>query len=170
MEGFASAGSAALVAVNTTLAPAGGGFVAVLIRRFAVGPKAWHIPSVCGGILGGLVSITAGCGNIHPRAALLTGCIGGVVYVIASEVELIAKIDDPVEAFPVHGACGIWGVIAVPLFDINTMGAGGDLYGPGISFGASLMAQAAGCVVIPVWVGIFSGIMFVAIKAAGLLH
>jgi ammonia channel protein AmtB len=27
-----------------------------------------------------------------------------------------------------------------------------------------------GCVVIPVWTGIFSGIMFVIIKAAGLLR
>ena len=57
------------------------------------------------------------------------------------ELLQMLKIDDPVEAFPVHGACGIWGVLAVPLFDINTFGVGGDLYGPGISMGASLVAQ-----------------------------
>ena len=33
----------------------------------------------------------------------------------ASEALQKLKIDDPVEAFPVHGACGIWGTIAVPL-------------------------------------------------------
>jgi Amt family ammonium transporter len=44
------------------------------------------------------------------------------------------------------------------------------LYGPGISLGASLVAQLMGCVVIPVWTGIFSAIMFVIIKAAGLLR
>ena len=27
------------------------------------------------------------------------------------------KIDDPVQAFPVHGACGAWGVFACALFD-----------------------------------------------------
>jgi Amt family ammonium transporter len=170
MEGFASAGSAALVAVNTTLAPAAGGIAAMALRRFVLEPKAWNVTYVCGGILAGLVSITAGCGNIHPRGAILVGFIGGIIYCGASEALQKAKIDDPVEAFPVHGACGIWGVMAVPLFDINTLGAGGDLYGPGIPIGESIVAQAAGCVVIPVWVGLFSGIMFVAIKAAGLLR
>ena len=170
MTGFGTAGSAALVAVNTTLAPAAGGISAMFLRRFVLPPKSWNVTYVCGGILGGLVSITAGCGNIHPRGAILVGAIGGVVYCAASEALQAAKIDDPVEAFPVHGACGIWGVLAVPLFDINTFGAGGDLYGPGISLGASLFAQALGCVVIPVWTGIFSAIMFVIIKAAGLLR
>ena len=76
-----------------------------------------------------------------------------------------------VEAFPVHGACGIWGVLAVPIFDINTVAGKTDsLYGPGISIGESLVAQVAGCIVIPLWTGIFSAIMFVSIKAAGLLR
>ena len=26
-------------------------------------------------------------------------------------------IDDPVQAFPVHGACGMWGLIGTALFD-----------------------------------------------------
>ena len=113
MYGFASAGSAALVAVNTTLAPAAGGISAMLLRRFVLEPKSWNVTYVCGGILGGLVSITAGCGNIHPRGTIIVGLIGGVVYVASSELLQKLKIDDPVEAFPVHGACGIWGVIVL---------------------------------------------------------
>merc|ERR1719171_2200380 len=101
MTGFGTAGSAALVAVNTTLAAAAGGVSAMFLRRFVLPPKAWNVTYVCGGILGGLVSITAGCGNIHPRAAILVGFIGGVVYCCASELLQKAKIDDPVEAFPV---------------------------------------------------------------------
>ena len=27
------------------------------------------------------------------------------------------KIDDPVDAVPVHGFCGIWGLLATALFD-----------------------------------------------------
>merc|ERR1719498_602283 len=171
MTGFAQAGSAALVAVNTTLAPAAGGIAAMALRRFVLPPKAWNVTYVCGGILGGLVSITAGCGNINPAGTIIVGLIGGAVYCGASELLQKLKIDDPVEAFPVHGACGIWGVIAVPLFDINTLsGVGGDLYGPGISLGSSLGAQLAGCVIIPLWTGIFSAIMFGIVKAAGLLR
>merc|ERR1719498_1818842 len=171
MTGFDTAGSAALVAVNTTLAPAAGGIAAMVLRRFILEPKAWNVTYVCGGILAGLVSITAGCGNIHPIATIVVGFLGGLIYCAASEFLQKCKIDDPVEAFPVHGACGMWGTVAVPLFDINTMaGNTGELYGPGISLGASLGAQAAGCVIIPIWTGLFSAIMFVIIKAAGLLR
>lgn len=170
MYGFASAGSAALVAVNTTLAPAAGGISAMILRRFVLAPKSWNVTYVCGGILAGLVSITAGCGNIHPVATIAVGFIGGIVYCGASELLQMLKIDDPVEAFPVHGACGIWGVLAVPLFDLNNFGVGGDLYGPGIPMGESLVAQVAGCIVIPLWTGIFSAILFIIIKMAGLLR
>merc|ERR1719247_1747888 len=159
MEGVASAGSAALVAVNTTLAPAAGGVSAMFLRRFVLAPKCWNVTYVCGGILGGLVSITAGCGNIHPRGAILVGIIGGGVYCAASELLQKLKIDDPVEAFPVHGACGIWGVVAVPIFDINTIGVGGNLYGPdncdgeggGCTLAQSLPIQCLGFFVIFVW-------------------
>merc|ERR1719456_1410180 len=137
MEGVGSAASAALVAVNTTLAAASGGVSAMFLRRFVLAPKAWNVTYVCGGILGGLVSITAGCGNIHPRATILVGIIGGCVYCGASELLQKLKIDDPVEAFPVHGACGIWGVLAVPAFDISMIG-GGESFG-----GASFFAQGA---------------------------
>jgi len=178
MEGVGSAASAALVAVNTTLAAASGGVSAMFLRRFVLAPKAWNVTYVCGGILGGLVSITAGCGNIHPRATILVGLIGGGVYCGASELLQKLKIDDPVEAFPVHGACGIWGVVAVPLFDINNFGVGGNLYGPGncdgegggCTLAQSLPIQCLGFVVIFLWVGILSGILFSVIKAAGFLR
>merc|ERR1719498_431934 len=153
MSGMGDAQSAGLVAVNTTICAASGGVTAMVIRRFILAPKAWSISPVCGGILAGLVSITAGCGNIHPRAAPIVGIIGGIVYCLASEALQKAKIDDPVEAFPVHGACGIWGVLAVPLFDINNFGAG-------IPIGQSIMAQCMGFVVIIIWSGVLSAIMF----------
>merc|ERR1719498_248955 len=131
MTGFSDAQSAALVAVNTTLAPAGGGIAALILRRFVFEPKMLTVTSVCGGILAGLVSITAGCGNIHPRAAFPFGFIGGILYCLASDLLQKLQIDDPVEAFAVHGAGGIWGCLAVPLCDINLLsGVGGGLFGP----------------------------------------
>merc|ERR1719487_1478675 len=172
MSGFGDAQSAALVAVNTTLAPAAGGVAAMFLRRFILPPKMWNVTYVCGGILGGLVGITAGCGNILPQWTVVVGFVAGLIYCGASELLGILKIDDPVEAFPVHGACGIWGVLAVPIFDIDgPLGTGKDvLYGPGIPFGESITAQLAGIVVIPIWVALFSVLMFVPLKVGGFLR
>merc|ERR1719331_3422325 len=96
MTGFSDAQSAGLVAVNTTLAPAAGGIAALILRRFVLEPKRLTVPAVCGGILAGLVSITAGCGNIHPRAAIVVGFVGGVVYCLAPDLLQKLHIDDPV--------------------------------------------------------------------------
>ena len=46
---------------------------------------------------------------------MIIGLLGGLIYMGAGDLMGKLKIDDPVEAFPVHGACGIWGVLAVPL-------------------------------------------------------
>jgi Amt family ammonium transporter len=185
MTGFGDAQSAGLVAVNTTLAPAAGGIAALILRRFVLEPKRLTVPAVCGGILAGLVSITAGCGNIHPRAAILVGFIGGIVYCLASDLLQKLHIDDPVEAFAVHGAGGMWGVLSVSIFDINMFdssadsdpdtdgkqlfGAGNDVSGA-LTFGSSIGVQAAGIVVISLWSGILSFVMFSIIKALKLLR
>ena len=79
------------------------------------------------------------------------------------------RIDDPVEAFPVHGACGIWGVMAVPLFDINNFGVGGDQLANGNPIGKQIMANMIGWIVIFIWTAIFSALMFSIIKATGFL-
>ena len=51
-----------------------------------------------------------------PWAAFLTGFIGAFVYYGASKLLLKLQIDDPLDAFAVHGACGFWGVLAVGWF------------------------------------------------------
>jgi len=110
-------------------------------------------------------------GNVHPRAAPFIGFVGGILYCLASDLLQKLHIDDPVEAFAVHGAGGIWGVIAYSLFDMNMLGGdSSDLYGPGIPFGESIVAQIAGIVTIVLWSGILSTVMFTIIKVAGLLR
>jgi Amt family ammonium transporter len=179
MTGFGDAQSAGLVAVNTTLAPAAGGIAALILRRFILEPKRLTVTSVCGGILAGLVSITAGCGNVHPRAAIPIGFVGGVLYCFASDLLQKLQIDDPVEAFAVHGVGGMWGVLAVSLFDMNMFDGNADadsstpeqeLFGPEITFSASIVAQLAGIVVIVAWSGILSFVMFSLIKVLNLLR
>merc|ERR1719502_1774880 len=84
------------------------------------------------GILAGLVSITAGCGDVRPWAAVVMGCIGGFVYCGASKLQKSLMIDDVVDAGPVHFWCGMWGVFALGLF-ADDRGTG--LSGPGLFYG-----------------------------------
>merc|ERR1712244_163836 len=68
------------------------------------------------GCLGGLVAITAGCCVIQPWVSVIVGVIGGFVYYSFSKFLIFMRIDDAVDAVPVHFANGIWGVLAVGLF------------------------------------------------------
>ena len=68
------------------------------------------------GILGGLVSITAGADQMGIMDAVLVGGIGGVIVVLAVSLLDRLKLDDPVGAVAVHLGTGIWGTLAVGIF------------------------------------------------------
>ena len=173
--GIAPAGyamHAARSVVTTTLAAAGGGVTVVALGRVTSG--IWDVGLVCNGILAGLVSITAGCSTITCGLSLLTGVLGGFVYYGASKLVVRALIDDPLDAFAVHGACGFWGVVAVGLFaspdyGYNAEGAAGLFYG-GDKAGVLLGVQLCGLVAEIAWVGLLSSVLFFALKAARLLR
>ena len=108
--------TAARACVTTTLAGAGGGITVILLDK-SIGSEVWEVSAVCNGVLAGLVSITAGCATVTSFSALFIGILGGAVYFLSSK--LLAhklKVDDPVDAFAVHGACGCFGVIANGFF------------------------------------------------------
>merc|ERR1711881_107810 len=118
--GMSSGGTAlmaAMVMMNTTLSAATGAMT-VFLLNFAI-TKKYDCAALCNGILAGLVSITAGCGNLESGSAVLAGLIGGGVVVLSSFLVKKCKIDDPVDAFSVHGACGIWGCLAAALLDFG---------------------------------------------------
>lgn len=71
------------------------------------------------GVLGSLVSITAGCFLYRAWEALVIGMLGALLCVVAMPLFDRLGVDDPVGASSVHGVCGIWGVIAVGLFADN---------------------------------------------------
>ncbi len=104
----------------------------------------------CNGLLGGLVSITASCAFVSPAAAVLIGAVAGVLVVLAvGLLERRLRIDDPVGAVAVHGACGAWGALALGLFADGSYGFGWNgVQGPvrGLLFGdaGQLAAQAIG--------------------------
>jgi Amt family ammonium transporter len=108
------------VAINTNLAAAMGGLVAMAVVWKRFGKP--DLSMAMNGALAGLVAITAPCAFVEPWAALVIGGIGG--YLVVRGVEILDKlqIDDPVGAVPVHGFCGVWGTIAVGLFGKESLG------------------------------------------------
>ncbi|GMT42247.1 MAG: ammonium transporter [bacterium] len=105
----------ALIAVNTTLAAAAGALFAMVTAWVKYG-----IPDVgisLSGALAGLVGITAGCANLTPAFAIITGAVAGIIVVFAlSSIENF-KVDDPVGAISIHGVCGVWGTLAAGVFN-----------------------------------------------------
>ena len=103
-----------LTLVTTCLAAAAGG-IGAGITSF-IKDKSFDLTMFLNGILGGLVSITAGADKMSPNESVVIGLIGGVLVVfIVSLIDRI-KLDDPVGAIAVHLGCGIFGTLAVGIF------------------------------------------------------
>ncbi len=68
------------------------------------------------GCLAGLVGITGGCAVVEPWAAVIIGSVSGLLYLLSSKLLVRLRIDDAVDAVPVHMTNGVWGTIAVGLF------------------------------------------------------
>lgn len=102
------------IAIVTMLSAAAGGATTMVYTLFRYGRS--DAPSVINGSLAGLVGITAGCAFVSDYFAILIGVVSGLLMMAATNWLEIRKIDDPVGAFPVHAASGIWGTIAVGLF------------------------------------------------------
>jgi Amt family ammonium transporter len=167
MKTASDAHIAGLVAVNTTLAPCVAGLLVFTLRALVFPPKLLDVGGFCNGILAGLVAITAGCAFVKPWEAVIIGAIGGLVYQAASMLLKSLKIDDVVDAFPVHGATGIWGVLALGLFGDEDHGMGGN----GLFYGGDqLRTQVCAVIQICLWVGILSALVVVPLKFAGMLR
>jgi ammonium transporter, Amt family len=107
------------IAVDTMLAGCTGTIAAVLYMWMFKGkPDA----SMAGnGILAGLVAITAPSGYVSTFGAAVIGFVAGILVCLScSFIENFMKVDDPVGAISVHGACGLWGVLSVGLFADGT--------------------------------------------------
>ncbi len=146
----ASSPRVALVAVNTLLASSAGAVAALLYVWWTL--RKPDVGMACNGLLGGLVAITASCAFVSPASAVLVGGVAGVVVVwTVALLEKRLRVDDPVGAVAVHGACGTWGALAVGLFADGSGGAGWNgVAGPvrGLFFGdpGQLAAQLVGVI------------------------
>lgn len=94
------------------------------IRKHVAGFKEmkgtrWDTVAILNGVLCGLVAITGCCAVVQPWAAVVIGGIAPVFYSLALRVLKRFHIDDPSEAFPIHGPYGAWGIMATAFFDLD---------------------------------------------------
>uniref|UniRef100_A0A6B2E7W1 Ammonium transporter n=1 Tax=Phlebotomus kandelakii TaxID=1109342 RepID=A0A6B2E7W1_9DIPT len=109
---------AARAAVITMMGSFGGGTSSVMYSMFKNDGR-MDVVDLINGILGALVSITAGCFLYHAWEAIVIGIIGSLLTCLTMPLFDKMAVDDPVGASSVHGVSGIWGVIAVGLFADN---------------------------------------------------
>ena len=137
--------------LNTNAAAATGAIAALLVSKFKWGKA--DLTMILNGALAGLVAITADPLSPSPMFAAFIGLIAGiiVVYSIISFDKL--KIDDPVGAISVHGVCGLFGLLVVPVSNEGaTLTA--QLYGAAVIFGFVFIASWIVWSVIKVTMGI----------------
>lgn len=110
----------ALAGVNTTLAAGMAGLVALFVNYFILerrtGEPIFDLVVAMNGSLGGLVAITSGCGVVEPWAAVVIGGFGGLIYLGGSAFLVKKRLDDAVDAIPVHMFNGLWAMISTGLF------------------------------------------------------
>ena len=152
--------AASAVVVVTNLAAAAGALGALITTWIWYGKP--NLAQTLNGALAGLVSITAGCGNMSETGAVLAGLIGGVLVVFSIEfIEKKLKIDDAIGAASVHGVAGFWGTIVIGLWGIR----GDDpigIFNGGTS--DQLIVQLTGALSYMVWAVLLSFLVFGILK------
>lgn len=144
--------TASLVFMNTNLSAAVSTCTVMIITWIRY--KKPDVSMTLNGALAGLVAITAGCDVVSPVGAFFIGLFAGITIVFSVEFfDYKAKIDDPVGAISVHGACGSMGTIMVGLFATD----GGLFYGGGVQ---QLLIQLLGVFSVMAWVVVTMSIVF----------
>ena len=153
----------ASIFATTTISPAIATVTVMIITWIKNGKP--DVSMSLNGSLAGLVAITAGCACVDALGSLIIGILSGIVVVfIVWFNDNVTKVDDPVGAVAVHGACGILGTLCVGLFATGGgeyEGSVGLFYGGGLKL---LGTQALGVLAIGGWTAITMTIVFFIIK------
>ena len=130
--------STAKIMMVTILSGVSGGLTAAFLKPFVMRTYSkknrYDVGALSNGILAGLVAVTGVCDHCEPWSSCVIGLIGGIVYTMACKFMEAIGVDDPIEAAQVHGFTGMWGLIAVGIFDnqnglISDSGDSGKFFG-----------------------------------------
>ncbi len=118
-----AAGARAGMAMLVTQISAAGAVLAWLLAEWATKGK----PSVLGAVSGaiaGLVAITPAAGFVLPGPALVIGVVAGLAgFWGATALKHWCGYDDSLDAFGVHGICGIVGALLTGVFAYGALSA-----------------------------------------------
>jgi len=150
-----NASAVGLIFVNTNAAAATGAIAAMLVSKLKWGKA--DLTMILNGALAGLVAITADPLSPTPLFSAAIGAVAGIIVVYSIITFDKLKLDDPVGALSVHGVCGLFGLLIVPL---NNEGASfaSQLYGAAVIFGFVFAAS------LVVW-GIIKATMGIRVTA-----
>jgi Amt family ammonium transporter len=155
-------GTIGYIALNTSLAACTGTLGAMFTAWIKYGKP--DASMTMNGALAGLVAITAGCYELSPVGAMITGLGGGVLVVLSVVfIDQVLRIDDPVGAVSVHGVCGAYGTIMAGLLAAPGFGGStGLFYGGEFSV---LTTQLVGVGAVFVWAFGMGWVVFSVLKA-----
>lgn len=142
------ANAVALIVTNTNAAAAGGLVSAIILARILFGKA--DLTMALNGALAGLVAITANPDAPSPLMATIFGAVAGIIVVFSIIGIDKLRIDDPVGAISVHGVCGIFGLLIVPI----------------TKEGTSFLGQLIGAAAIFAWVFGVSLVVWFVLKLA----
>ncbi len=149
-----------VIATNTFLAGVAGAVVAMYYGLWRTGKA--DVTLAANGSLAGLVGITAPCAYVGAWASVVIGIVAAFVMIASlSFIERTLKIDDPVGAISVHGAGGLWGLLAVGIFADGTYGVSGLIVGDT----GQIVAQLISMVTVTVWALGTGFLLFTFLKA-----
>ena len=153
--------AASAVVMVTNIAAAAGGVGAMALTWLKDGKP--NLGMTLNGIIAGLVSITAGCGNMTFGGGFMAGLIGGIIVVFSIEfIDKVLKIDDAVGAASAHGVAGAWGTLVIGLWGVDGATGIGIFNGGGAS---QLGIQAIGVLAYGVWATVTALIGFGILKS-----
>eukprot|EP01135_Chromosphaera_perkinsii_P006452 Nk52_evm15s503 gene=Nk52_evmTU15s503 len=153
---------ASKVALNTVIASGSSGSTGIIISYLYHKRHYVDVMESIGGVLAGLVAITAPCSVVSAEEAIVIGFVGSIICFYLTIYLAKWGIDDPVGAVPVHLGCGAWGIVAVGLFCRPEVNSGytdqtGLFHGGGFKL---LGVQVYGLLAILGWTAVFSTLLF----------
>ncbi len=162
------------ILLNTNVAAAVGGLSGFFLAYY-LDREDLHMKTL-GGALGGLVAISACCNAVTVEAAIGIGMAASFVHHLGVNFLQWLGHDDPVNAIPVHGFCGILGTLCValvadPQLSPGFLPPGGPIHSWLAGFGiesltlARFVVQAIGIGVCFAFAGGLSWLFFRALAA-----